>query len=688
MKAKLFDPPQAQSEFDPGFARMVIILQIIALAVLLAVIIIINTFSQLAYATWILAILFLLVLLSLGFAIRGILAPGRILVPVSLIAAITAILYKGNGMHDTAIVGFPAAVVLGGMLVGRKGLWPLAFLSIGAITFIAVGEMTGLINSPYSIDTGWDDVLINAALLAASAGTLNLLMKRMNESLMRAQANERALQVSEEKFSKAFRSSPIAIMMVGLESGLVLEVNKSFERIFGHPRRIAIGQNIINLNIYDDPQDNLTLKSILIEKGHFENKELIGRRSNGNTLHVRASAEITEIKGELCVISTLEDITESKNIEAAMRRSEDLYRRAITTAGAVPYYLDHRTRTYTFMGEGIFQMTGYSVAEMDPDLWETLEQEGFPRGGLAHLTYEEADELTEEDSSIPWECDYRILTRDGQTRWVADTSVKGFNEYGEFVGVIGILQDVTERKQALFDRERLIAELGTRNAELERYSYTLSHELKTPLVTLAAYSEMLEKDISMGNTERIKSDLARIRRATDKMHKMIKELLELSRIGRIINTPQDVPFDEIVRDGLSAVEGDIHAKKVQIQIEPNLPMVHGDRIRLVEVIQNLVDNAIKYMGDQPEPRINIGTHGRDENGHLTFFVKDNGMGIDKGYHQRVFGMFEKLNPQSEGTGIGLALIKRIVEVHGGRIWVVSGGPGTGSTFLFTLAEKS
>jgi signal transduction histidine kinase len=271
---------------------------------------------------------------------------------------------------------------------------------------------------------------------------------------------------------------------------------------------------------------------------------------------------------------------------------------------------------------------------------------------------------------------------------VADTSVKGFNEYGELVGVIGILQDVTERKQALFDRERLIAELGTRNAELERYSYTLSHELKTPLVTLAAYSEALEKDMSMGHTERVKSDLARIRRATDKMHKMIKELLELSRIGRIINTPQDVPFDEIVRDGLSAVEGHIDEKKVQIEIEPNLPMIRGDRIRLVEVIQNLVDNAIKYMGDQPEPRISIGTNGRDENGYPTFFVKDNGMGIDKGYHHRVFGMFEKLNPQSEGTGIGLALIKRIVEVHGGKIWVESDGPGTGSTFLFTLAEKS
>jgi signal transduction histidine kinase len=116
-------------------------------------------------------------------------------------------------------------------------------------------------------------------------------------------------------------------------------------------------------------------------------------------------------------------------------------------------------------------------------------------------------------------------------------------------------------------------------------------------------------------------------------------------------------------------------------------MVHGDRIRLIEVIQNLVDNAVKYMGDQPEPHIHIGTHGRDGTGYPIFFVKDNGMGIDQGYHQKVFGLFEKLNPQSEGTGIGLALIKRIIEVHGGRIWVESAGLGQGSTFYFTLPEK-
>jgi signal transduction histidine kinase len=111
--------------------------------------------------------------------------------------------------------------------------------------------------------------------------------------------------------------------------------------------------------------------------------------------------------------------------------------------------------------------------------------------------------------------------------------------------------------------------------------------------------------------------------------------------------------------------------------------VYGDRARLVEVVQNLIDNACKFSGDQAAPRITIGQQGSDRDGKPIVFVCDNGSGIDPRYHERVFGLFDKLDPKSEGTGLGLALVKRIIEVHGGRIWVES-ELGTGATFLFTL----
>ena len=136
------------------------------------------------------------------------------------------------------------------------------------------------------------------------------------------------------------------------------------------------------------------------------------------------------------------------------------------------------------------------------------------------------------------------------------------------------------------------------------------------------------------------------------------------------------------------MEGQLSEGKIKVEVESDLPIVHGDRLRLIEVVQNLVDNAVKYLGEQPEPRVEIGVQGKNENGHPVFFVKDNGMGIAPSYHEKVFGLFDKLDPKSEGTGIGLALVKRIIETHGGYIWIESDGSGQGSCFCFTLPASS
>jgi signal transduction histidine kinase len=171
------------------------------------------------------------------------------------------------------------------------------------------------------------------------------------------------------------------------------------------------------------------------------------------------------------------------------------------------------------------------------------------------------------------------------------------------------------------------------------------------------------------------------------MQRLLNELLELSRIGRIMNAPQTTSFDGLVREALEIVQGRLNERNVSVHIQPNLSAIFGDRPRLVEVMQNLLDNAAKYMGDQPEPRIEIGQRGEDaESGQPVFYVKDNGMGVAPEYHERIFGLFNKLDAKSEGTGVGLALVKRIIEVHEGRIWIES-ELGQGSTFLFTLLSQ-
>jgi len=268
-----------------------------------------------------------------------------------------------------------------------------------------------------------------------------------------------------------------------------------------------------------------------------------------------------------------------------------------------------------------------------------------------------------------------IIRKDGEIRWTQACAHPKWDEKNNRlvgVGIYGAVQDISERKQIEADRERLIAELEAKNQELENFTYTVSHDLKSPLVTINGFLGYLEEDAASGNMNRLKKDTQRIHEAVNKMQKLLSELLELSRIGMMMNPPEPISFEDVVQEALDIVQGRLNESGVTVHTQPNLPAIYGDKPRLIEVLQNLLDNAAKYMGDQSDPRIEIGSQGEDaERGMPIFCVKDNGIGIDPEHHERIFGLFNKLDAKSEGTGVGLALVKRIVEVHGGRIWVQS-----------------
>ena len=209
----------------------------------------------------------------------------------------------------------------------------------------------------------------------------------------------------------------------------------------------------------------------------------------------------------------------------------------------------------------------------------------------------------------------RIISKSGTVRWVRTYAHPIWNAAEDrLTSIYGAVQDITERKQAEAEREALIHELEARNAELERFAYTVSHDLKSPLITIRGFLGFVEQSAREGNWERMKADMARIVEATDKMRRLLDELLELSRIGRMMNPPEAVPFEAIVQEAIQLVHGRIEARGVLIEMQPALPVVYGDRARLVEVVQNLIDNACKFMGDQAEPRITIGQQGSDRDG--------------------------------------------------------------------------
>ena len=283
-------------------------------------------------------------------------------------------------------------------------------------------------------------------------------------------------------------------------------------------------------------------------------------------------------------------------------------------------------------------------------------------------------------------------TPEGNTIVLLTSKIPLRNSEGEIIGVLGTYMDITDRKQMESELRRSrddlelrvqerTEELASKNAEMERFVYTVSHDLRTPLISMSGFLGFLKQDAENGDMKGVDEDFRIINGAITKMDKLLQDTLELSRIGRIVNPPENVPFGEIVSEALAQSSAKLNSNNVRVTVEEDLPIVQVDRMRLVEVLVNLLENSMKYMGDQPQPEIEIGKRLDGEN--TVFFVRDNGIGIDPSQHDKVFELFYKVNQKSDGSGAGLAIGKKIIEVHGGSIWIES-ELGKGCTVCFTL----
>jgi PAS domain S-box-containing protein len=414
------------------------------------------------------------------------------------------------------------------------------------------------------------------------------------------------------------------------------------------------------------------MRQVFQANGFLKDFEVRFRRKSGETGYILLSSENFYMDGVEYTLTSGLDITERKQAEENYR---SIFNNSID--GIFQSTDDGRFIT---VNPAMARIYGYDSPE---DMLQSV-------NNISTQVYVDAEQrqtvlqrLASGERLIGYETlEYR---KDKSTFWSSMTAQAVLDENDKVLYYEGSVEDITARKLAEAEREKLIADLESKNSELERFTYTVSHDLKSPLVTINGFLGYLEQDAASGNLERLKKDTQRIYEAVNKMQRLLNELLELSRIGRIKNVSEVVRFDELVHEAMEIVQGRLNEHNVNIYIQPNLPSVFVDKPRVIEVLQNLLDNAAKYMGNQPSPLIEIGQRG--EEGRLyVFYVKDNGIGVTPEYHERIFGLFNKLDPKSEGTGVGLALVKRIIEVHGGRIWIES-ELGRGSTFYFTLPEK-
>jgi|GEM_PF-3472638 len=380
-------------------------------------------------------------------------------------------------------------------------------------------------------------------------------------------------------------------------------------------------------------------------------------------------------------LNLINEVNERKRAEDALREKEQ--RLELALHGANLGMWDWKIDT----GDVILDyrwiaMLGYSLYEIKPHFstWESL----IHPDDLQDVKSAIHDHL--EGKSKTFFSEHRLKTKSGKWKWfLSQGKIVEYGQNSKPVRLTGTIMDITDRKNAESERENLIRQLAEKNVEMERYNYTVTHDLKSPLITVKEFLKILERDISANNKGNIHFYIARIKNACEKMGTMLDQLLELSKIKRITNPFEELSFCSLVREVVDLISGEIAGKNIKIDIDPDMPNVYGDKSRISSLIQNLIDNAVKFMGDQPEPYIKIGflpSHTYKNKG--VFYVQDNGMGIEHSFKEKVFGLFEKLNPQIKGTGLGLALAKRITDLHGGKIWAESQGTGKGAIFKFTL----
>jgi PAS domain S-box-containing protein len=417
------------------------------------------------------------------------------------------------------------------------------------------------------------------------------------------------------------------------------------------------------------------------------------QRKDGAILAVETFANDILFRGRRARVVLAFDVTEPRRAQQQLRESQRQLEALLGNLPGLAYRCSNAPGwPMQFASDGTLALTGYP-----PD--------AFTGGRLAF-----GELIHPDDKQAVWagvqqaiaerrrfQLTYRIRCADGRIKWVWEQGSAVLDGAGSVVALEGLILDVTERRQAQEEIARLNAELEERvrqrtaqlqaaNAELEAFSYSLAHDIRSPLTSIDGFSHVLGEYEDVLD-ERARHYLRRIRTGVQQMSELTDALLSLAQLSRVKLRSESVDLAQAARGVLAQLHEREPARVLHAEIPEHL-WAHGDPRLLGQVMANLVGNAWKFSAQQPRTVVRVGSL-RDVQGETVYFVADEGAGFDMAHASRLFGAFQRLHAPSEfeGTGIGLALVQKIIVRHGGRIWAQA-RPGAGATFYFTLGDSS
>ncbi|MEG4497279.1 PAS domain S-box protein [Microcoleus sp. F10-C6] len=459
-----------------------------------------------------------------------------------------------------------------------------------------------------------------------------------------------------------------------------LLINPAAEKISGLPLKEIVGKNLL-AEISELRKNGLfDLYVSVVETGATVDQEFYYEHDGDTSgwLHIVA------VKLNDGVAVTFRNITDRKLAEIALRESEERFR-AIFEQAAVGIAKTGLGGQFMRVNPGFCQIVRYAESELLQQNFQAITQPDdieADRENLRLLLSGEIQTFSREK---------RLICKDGEVRWANVTVSAMRDAEGTPQYLICAIQDISKRKlvqellQASLDTQtRYAQELTRSNAELEQFAYVASHDLQAPLLTISGYAQILEKRYHNQLDAQGNKFIRNIVNSCGRMQALIDDLLEYSRVGRSQKPFELIDCNRVFEDACANLQLAIRENQASVT-RGDLPRVRGDSFQLLQLFQNLIGNAIKYRSSDA-PVVQVGASRQGDN--WVFSVQDNGIGIAEQYHPRIFQLFQRLHTQKEysGTGIGLAICQKIVDRHGGRLWVES-QPHRGSTFYFSILEQ-